>query len=74
MLDINDAHEDIPICNDIAMPCYENFEFAPIVAWNMKNNCSFPCIACNEDDNDACYVVTNLKNNCNLPKFVNLDN
>ena len=70
MLDIHDAHVDLAICNDIAMPCYDKFKFAPIVACNMRNNCSFPCVACNDDDNEACYVVTNLKNNCSFPMFV----
>ena len=41
MLDIHDAHVDLTIFNDIAMPCYDKLEFALIVACNMLNNCSF---------------------------------
>jgi hypothetical protein len=53
--------------NDMSMPSYECFSL-PLIACNMLNNCSFPCIACN-DNNDAC-VVTTLSNNCSLPRFV----
>ena len=72
LLDINVAHVELHSHdeNAIAMPCSNNFEISPIVACNMKNNCSFPCIACNEVEKDAYYVVTNLKNNCSFPMFV----
>src|SRR3954454_20506001 len=69
LLDMNVPHVTLHSHDDIAidMPWYEHFELPPIVACNMLNNCSFPCIACN---NDACHVVTNSMNNCSFPMFV----
>src|SRR3954467_15487808 len=50
-------HVDIPICIYIAMNGYENFEIPPMVACNMMNNCSFPCVACNTENDDASHSL-----------------
>ena len=43
----NVDHVDFPTCDDLdtCMPCYESFQFSPIVACNMSNNFSFICVA-----------------------------
>ena len=42
----NVDHVEYPMCDDLAtcMPCYESFQFSPIVACNMSNNFSFICV------------------------------
>jgi hypothetical protein len=52
---------------DMNMLSYECFTLS-LIACNMLNKISFPCIACN-DDNDT-LVVTALPNNCSFPRFV----
>ena len=47
----NVDHVDFPTCDDLdtCMPCYESFQFSPIVASKMLNNFSFKCLRCNDE-------------------------